>query len=171
MGTAIGVGIGIGIGIALTTLIFVVFVGINQGTPTLADIPILEDIPALDFDDPQFAIVKGYYDDTDNRLTVFLTFTDEDGKNVKADGTGTITVTELDYSSEKVGRPYSYDVEFEKDGFVTWTDNLGVKHTEYRFYINQEFAGRALSWDVSMDIILEDGLYWADVDNRFTSRD
>ena len=170
MGTAIGVGIGIGIGIALTTLIFVVFVGINQGTPTLADIPILEDIPALVYDNPDFATVEADYDETDNRLTVVLTFTDSDGNNLKADGIGKITVTELDYS-EKVGRPYSYDVEFEKDGFVTWTDNLEGKHTAYAFYINQEFAGKGLSWDVSMEITLESGLHWPDVDNRFISRD
>jgi len=169
VGTAIGVGIGIGIGIALTTLIFVVFVGINQGT-TIADIPILEDIPALVNEGQKFARVEGYYDETDNRLTVVLTFTDSDGNNLKADGIGTITVTELD-RSEKIGRPYSYDVEFEKDDFITYTDNLGDKHTEYRFFIDQEFAGKGLSWDLSMEITLEDGMYWADVDTRFTSLD
>jgi len=100
-----------------------------------------------------------------------MLYKDEDGNNLKADGKGTITVTELDYSSEKVGRPYSYDVEFEKDGFVTWTDNLGDKHTAYAFYINQEFAGKGLSWDVSMEITLESGLHWPDVDTKFTSFD
>jgi len=107
----------------------------------------------------------------DNRLAVFLFFTDTDGNNVKADGTGRITVTELDFDGNKVGNPYSYEVEFEKDGFQTWRDDSGLKHTAHAFYINQEFASRGLYWDVSMEVTLEDGTYWPDVDTRFISAD
>jgi len=164
MTTASGIGIGIGIGIVVT-LAFFLLVGINQGTPTLVN------IPTLDFDNVQFARVDADYDETDNRLAVFLYFTDNDGNDVKADGKATITVTKLDYD-EKVGIPYSYDVEFDKNGFLTWRDNLGSKHTAYRFDINQFFGGRGtLWWDVSMDITLEDGRTWVDVDNRFYSTD
>ena len=153
-------GVGIGVVIAFT-LLYVVDGAISQ------------DIPALVFDDPQFARVEADYDWMDNRLAVFLYFTDTDGNNVKADGTGRITVTELDFDGNKVGKPYSYEVEFEKDGFQTWVDSsgLGLKQTAHAFYINQEFAGKGLWWDVSMEITLEDGSYWADVDNRFVSAD
>ena len=143
-------GIGIGIGIALTLL----FVVIGNG-----------------FDVPQFASLDADYDSIDNKLSVFLFFTDINGNNVKADGTGIITLTELDLDGNKVGKPYSYEVEFEKDGFQTWRDSSGLKHTGHAFYINQELAGRGLYWDVSMDITLEDGTQWADVDIRVVSAD
>jgi len=165
LGTASGIGIGIGIGIVVT-LAFVFLVGINQGTPTLVN------IPTLDFDNVQFARVDADYDETDNRLAVFLYFTDNDGNNVKADGTGTITVTRLDSNMVKKDLSSSYDVEFKKDRFLTWRDNSGFKHTAYRFDINEFFGGKGtLWWDVSMDITLEDGRTWVDVDNRFYSLD
>jgi len=150
MNKGVIIGIAVAVGIALT-LLFVV----------IGD----------EFDVPQFAKLEADYDHIDNKLSVFLFLTNSDGKNVKAAGTGRITVTELDLDNEKIGTPYSYEVEFEKDGFQTWRDSSGLKHTAHAFYINQELAGRGLWWDVSMDITLEDGSQWADVDIRVISAD
>jgi len=144
------VGIVIGIGIALTLLFVVIW---------------------DEFDVPKFAKLEADYDHIDNKLSVFLFLINSDGNNVKADGTGRITVTELDLYGDKVGTPYSYEVEFEKDGFQTWRDSSGLQHTAHVFYINQELAGRGLYWDVSMDITLEDETQWADVDTRVISAD
>jgi len=162
-----GIGIGIGIGIVMGILIGIIaspLVGIsmsNQSNP-IADI--------IQIDDPKFARLQADYDETDNRLSVYLYFTDSDGRDVKADGKATITVTELDWDSEKTGRPYSYEFEFEKDGFQTWRDSSGVRHIAHVFKINQEFAG-GIMWDASIDIETKSGLFWDDVDTTFYSSD
>jgi len=119
----------------------------------------------------EFVKLEAYYDPFDNELLVAVYFTDNDANYVKPDGTGTISVTELDNNLEDVGvSPWLYEVEFEEDGFLTWRDDSGLKHTAYRFFINQEFEGKALYWEVSMDITLEDGYTgWSDVTTMFTS--
>ena len=161
-----GIGIGIAIGIMLG---FVISPGssVTVTEPSVID----EIVETIGIEaEAKFARVEADYDETDNRLAVFLFFTDNDGNNVKADGVGIITVTKLDYEMERTGLPSSFDVEFEKDGFQTWRDSSGVKHTAYRFDIDNRFSG-ALWWDVSIDLVLEDGRTWVDVDNRFTSLD
>jgi len=161
-----GIGIGLGIGVVMGILIGIIASPLvdmsNQSNP-IADI--------IQIDDPQFAQVEAFYDETDNELSVYLYFTDTDGRDVKADGKATITVTDLDWDREKTGRPYSYEFEFERDGFQTWRDSSGIKNTAYRFDINQEFASETVSWDVSLEIETDNGLYWDDVDTTFISTD
>jgi len=69
MGTTGGIGIGIAIGIALT-LSFVVFFGVNQGSP------VLENIPTIVYNEPKLASLQSSYDDDTGRLTVALILTE-----------------------------------------------------------------------------------------------
>ena len=156
-----GIVIGIGIGVPLT-LLFVVIGGISQGTPTIVD------IPGLDFDDPRFAQLDAFYDESDDKTTVVMYLTNNDGNYVKANGNAKITLCYELIHEDRFIDCFSNEFKFEKDGFYTWRDSSGLKRTAHQFVIYQELRG-GFSWDASADITTENGLSWVDVDTTFAA--
>ena len=168
MGTASGMGIGIGIGVVIGIAVIMSFVAINQGTITLEDIPVLENIPTLEFDDPRFASLEASYDELDDKTTVILFFTNNDGNYVKANGEVKITICHVPYGEDRLTNCFSNEFEFEKGDFYTRQDNSGRKLIGHQFVIYKELSA-GLSWDASTDIITENGISWVDVDTTFIS--
>jgi len=159
MGTASGIGIGIGIGVVIGIVLAVLF-GIGQGTT------VLENIPILDLDEePRFARVHASYDEFDDKTTVVLYFTDNDGDNVKANGNVEITLCQEVAFTDQLTKCFSRTFDFKKDDFYT-VQVAGSKLTGHQFVVDRELWG-GWWWQVSMDITLEDGTTWYDVDDRF----
>jgi len=164
VGTSSGIGIGIGIGVVIGFgFAFAFLAGMNQDTP------ILENIPTLQVDEePRFAQLEAYYDEFDNITTVILRLTDKNGKFVKANGDAKITLCNEVAFTDRLTDCFSNDFEFTKDDFYSRQDNSGNKFTARQFAIYQELSG-GWWWQASMDITLENGLTWYDVDSRFWS--
>jgi len=166
MTTASGIGIGIGIGEVIGFgFAFVFLAGMNQ------DIPIIENIPALVYDEPKFARLEAYYDYYDDKTTVVLILTDNDGKFVKANGDVRLTLCNEVSGTDRLIDCFSNDFTFEKDDFYT-IDNSGRKRTATQFVIYQELSNTqevfGWWWQASADIVIDE-LTWIDVDVRFDS--
>ena len=153
-------GIGIGIGIVIGFAVAYLFVGTNQGTPEILNIPV------LDLSDPQFATLQAFYDEFDDKTTVILIFTDKEGKFVNGNGDAKITLCQEIAFEDRLHRCFSNDFAFTKADFYSWTDQSGQKITGRQFVINGELSG-GWWWQASADITLDDGKQWVDVDARF----
>ena len=165
MGTSSGIGIGIGIGVVIGFgFAFAFLAGMNQDTP------ILENIPTLVDAEPKFARLEASYDYFDDKTTVVLILTDNDGKFVKANGAVKLTLCNEVSSTDRLIDCFSNDFTFEKDDFYTWQDNSGRKFTGHRFVIYQELSNTqevyGWWWQASADIVIDE-LTWYDVDVRF----
>jgi len=170
VGTASGIGIGIGVGIVIGIAVTMSFVAINQGTITIEDIPALENIPTLEFDDPRFASLEASYDELDDKTTVIMFFTNNDGNYVKANGEVKITICHVPYGEDRLTDCFSNEYKFEKGDFYTMQDYSGRKLIGHQFVIYKELSAAGLGWDASADITTEKWS-WVDVDTRFTSLD
>ena len=142
-------GIGIGIGVGIVAVIASIVMPYNSQTS-----------------DARFAQLDAFYDEYDDKTTVILYLTNNDGNYVKATGTATITLCHAPLFEDVLTDCFSNGFTFTKGGFYTWTDNSGRKITGHQFVINQELLGE-FSWDASIDITLEDGTAWVDVDTTF----
>ena len=161
MGTASGIGIGIGVGIVIGIAVTMLFVAINQGTITIEDIPVLEDIPALDFDDARLARLQADYNEETDRLQVVVILTDSNGEYTKANGNGNL------YVKKDTSLVHSDNFSFKKDDFVTWKNSFtGEKVTGYMFSIKKYFPQG--SHDVFVDLNIGDK-YWEELHVSFYS--
>ena len=150
-----GIGIGIGIGFVIGFVVALAFVGTNQGTT------IVENIPDLVYNEPKLAYLESYYDDNTDRLTITLSLTDKNAEYTTADGGLAISV-------QKDGRQvYSTTQEFVKDDFYSWKNNFGEKITGYRVSINQFFSSG--SHDVFVTLVTSDGATFENMHDSFYS--
>jgi len=156
-----GIGIGIGVGFVIGFVVALAFVGTNQGISIVEDIPVLENIPELVYNEPKLAYMESYYVDDTDRLTITISLTDKNAEYTTADGN-------LDIKVKKDERQvYTTTKEFVKDDFISWKNNFGEKVTGTRISINQYFPSG--SHDVFIDMTLSDGLTWYDMHDSFYS--
>ena len=144
--------VGIGIGIALVSVI-----GVSV---------VIMAFQADTYSDARFASLQAFYDEFDDKTTVVMLLTNNDGNYVKANGNVKITLCNEIAFTDQLTNCFSNSFSFKKDSFYTWQDNFGRKFTGHQFVINGELSA-GWWWDVSADITLDDGKQWVDVDARF----
>ena len=152
-----GIGIGIAIGLILG---FVISPGssVTATQPSVID----EIIGTVIEPEPRFAELWAYYDENDNRSTVVMYLTDNDGDYVKTDGDVKITLCKDEPYSDRLTGCFSRTFNFEKDDFYTRDGQTG-----HRFVIVRELWGGG-TWDISMDINVPTlDKYWVDVGTSF----
>jgi len=154
-----GSGIGIAIGLMLG---FVISPGssVTATEPSIID----EIIETVVEPEPRFAEIIAVNDYMDDKTTVFLYFTDNDGDYVKATGDVKITLCKKDVYTDMLYSCFSSTMNFEKDDFFTRDGRTG-----HMFVVYGVLRGGG-SWDVSMDINIPSlDLHWDDVDTSLFS--
>jgi len=158
-----GIGIGIGVGFVIGFVVALAFVGTNQGTTILEDIPIIENIPDLVYNEPKLVRMESYYDDDNDRLTITLSLTDKNAEYTTTDGH-----LELIVKNQHGGIVHSSEYDFTKDDFYSWKNALtGEKITGYRIDINKYLSSG--SHDVYVTMETSDGTTWKDLHDSIYS--
>jgi len=146
-----GIGIGIGVGFVIGFVVALAFVGTNQGTTVLGN------IPALVHNEPKLGYITASYFDDSDRLAVALVLTDKNAEYTTTDGH-----LELIVKNQHGGIVHSSEYDFTKDDFYSWKNALtGEKITGYRIDINKYLSSG--SHDVYVTMETSDGTTWKDL--------
>ena len=166
----LSLGSGIGIGIAIGVILG--FALSNTTLQTVTDIPeaiietVVEPEPIIETvvePEPGFAEILALYDEFEDKTTVVMYLTDNDGDYIKANGDVKITLCQEVAFEDRLTKCFSRTFNFEKGDFYTRESKTG-----HRFVIDRALWGGGF-WQASMDINLDNEMYWTDVDTRFYS--